>query len=191
MTSEGLKHYAARLREWNTKINLVSPDTLKDLEQRHWLDCAQLIDYLPTESVNILDLGTGAGLPGLVLAILAPQHRYTLVESDSRKCAFLHTIVQDLKLPQVEICNQRVESLNRHHQYDVITARAFAPLEKILTMSEPFLKPEGCWLLLKGAAVDEELRTCETLFPMTVEQTSSRVLSSKGETGWVLKIKRS
>jgi 16S rRNA (guanine527-N7)-methyltransferase len=184
-----LTQYAQRLREWNQRINLVGPETLKHLERRHLADCLQLISYLPTEkSLKIMDLGTGAGLPGLVLAIACPQHQLTLVESDSRKCAFLHTVIQDLGLTNTTVLNQRLETLSATPTYQVITARAFAPLSKILPLSRGFLAPEGHWLLLKGVAVDEELRGCETLFPMTTTRWQSKVADDGGTHGWVLKI---
>lgn len=184
-----LTHYAQRLREWNQRINLVGPETLQELEQRHVADCLQLIDHLPTgKHLNIMDLGTGAGLPGLILAIACPQHTITLVESDSRKCAFLLTMVQELELTNVLVKNQRLETIAAKPNYDVITARAFAPLAKILQQSQGFLVPEGCWLLLKGVAVDEELRTCETLFPMTVARWRSKIPNERGDHGWVVQI---
>jgi 16S rRNA (guanine527-N7)-methyltransferase len=186
--SEGLKFYAARLREWNIRINLVSPETLKDLESRHLADCCQLLAHLPTNPQNILDLGTGAGLPGLVLAIEAPQHQLTLLESDSRKCAFLRTIIQELNLKNTQVLNQRLEMLPPHPAYTVITARAFAPLTRLLPQSRPLLAPTGRWLLLKGEAVDEELRACETLFPMTTQRWPSKVPSRSGQQGWILEI---
>lgn len=184
-----LTQYAQRLREWNQRINLVGPETLNHLEQRHLADCLQLVEYLPAEkSLNIMDLGTGAGLPGILLAIACPQHQFTLVESDSRKCAFLRTVIHDLALTNTTVLNQRLEALNPTPMYQVITARAFAPLAKILPLSREFLAPNGHWLLLKGVAVDEELRTCETLFPMTTARWQSKVADEGGAYGWVLKI---
>lgn len=181
--------YAQRLREWNQKINLVSPETISQLESRHIQDCQQLIPHLPKAPTRILDLGSGAGLPGLILAIGAPQHHITMVESDSRKCAFLQTVIQDLGLTNTRVMNLRLEALPPHENYQIITARAFAPLPRLLTLSRPFLAVDGRWLLLKGEAVDEELRSCETLFPMTTQRWPSIVSSSSGQRGWVLEIR--
>lgn len=184
-----LTHYAQRLREWNQRINLVGPETLQGLEHRHLADCLQLIEHLPTNKpLKILDLGTGAGLPGLILAIVCPQHTITMVESDSRKCAFLLTMIQELGLTNALVKNQRLETLPVKSDYDIVTARAFAPLNKILQLSHGFLAPEGCWLLLKGVALDEELRGCETLFPMTVDRWRSMIPNERGDHGWVVQI---
>jgi 16S rRNA (guanine527-N7)-methyltransferase len=183
-----LTPYATLLRQWNSKINLVSPYTLEQLETRHLADSAQLLDYLPLSPMHIADVGTGAGLPGLVLAILAPQHTFSLIESDTRKAAFLITVVQQLGLKNVQVLNQRVENISLTIPADIVTARAFAPLERLLPETQHLLAPKGYWLLLKGEALDVELRVCETLFPMTTERFPSKVISSDGACGWVIKI---
>jgi 16S rRNA (guanine527-N7)-methyltransferase len=193
-----LATYATLLRQWNPTINLVAPSTLAELEERHITDSAQLADYLPKDPRRVLDVGTGAGLPGLVLAIVAPQHTYTLVESDARKCAFLHTAKHELALPHVSIHNLRIENLataptplgtpSHLGGYDIVTARAFAPLPKLLALTQPYLAPQGSWWLLKGQAVDEELRACETTFPMTIQRHPSKVSSPTSESGWVINL---
>lgn len=183
-----LKRYATLLREWNPKINLVSPTTLPALESRHIADSAQLIEDLPITPSHIADVGTGAGLPGLILAILCPQHRFTLIESDSRKSAFLLTVIQDLGLTNVQVKNQRVEDVVLNPKADVITARAFAPLERLLPQTQHLLGENSCWLLLKGEAYDTELRACETLFPMTFSVKPSKLSLNGQEGGVVLKI---
>jgi len=172
----GIKHFAQRLREWNNKINLISPTTVPELELRHIADSAQLIDDLPTEPCIVADVGTGGGFPGLVLAILCPQHAFTLIESDSRKAAFLMTIIQELNLKNVQVKNQRVEDVQLSSLADYVTARAFAPLERLLPQTRHLLSKNGQWLLLKGEAVDVELRVCETLFPMTTSVKPSKIL---------------
>jgi 16S rRNA (guanine527-N7)-methyltransferase len=186
-----LAQYAALLRQWNPRINLVAPATLNTLESRHWEDCAQLIQYLPEAPTHILDVGSGAGLPGLVVAALTPQHAVALCESDQRKAAFLHTAVQTLALKNVAVYACRVEQLTSQPGFvapALITARAFAPADKILKLTAPLLAPGGQWLLLKGQAVDVELRTCETLFPMTITRHPSTVPDKDGRVGWVVRI---
>jgi 16S rRNA (guanine527-N7)-methyltransferase len=188
--NDALSLYAARLREWNPKINLVGPETLARLETRHFKDCLQLTQYLSKSStLKILDLGSGAGLPGLVLALACPQHQITLVESDSRKCAFLYTIIQELKINNAQIAQTRLEKFSSPTLYQVITARAFAPLPKILILSQKLLAPQGSWLLLKGKAVDDEIRACETLFPVTISRWRSMIQEPEDEQGWVINIK--
>ncbi|PZP39679.1 MAG: 16S rRNA (guanine(527)-N(7))-methyltransferase RsmG [Pseudomonas fluorescens] len=181
--------YAGLLRQWNPKINLVAPGTLASLEERHLLDCAQLAPHLPLNAgANILDVGSGAGLPGLVLAILAPQHRFTLAERDQRKAAFLHTAIFSLGLTNVKVHAADVTTLQ--NQYDVITSRAWADMKAILTLTSPLLTEQGAWLLLKGKALDVELEACETLFHLTIARTPSIVLSIDGEHGWIIKLSR-
>lgn len=182
--------YAALLRQWNPKINLVSPSTLSTLEERHLLDCAQLAPHLPANGpLEILDVGSGAGLPGLILAILAPQHRFTLAERDQRKAAFLHTAIHSMGLSNVKVHAADVKIIE--NQFDIITSRAWASLNDILSLTSSLLKEQGAWLLLKGKALDEELRACETLFHLTTDRTPSIVPSIDGEHGWILKLSRS
>ena len=184
-----IRQYATLLRKWNPKINLVAPSTLPNLEERHILDSAQLAPHLVSETpLEVLDVGSGAGLPGLILAILQPQHRFTLAERDQRKCAFLHTAAHSLGLTNVKVHAADVKTLT--NQYDVITSRAWAELLDILTLTAPLLKPYGSWLLLKGKALDTELDTCETLFHLTTERTQSIVPTIDGEHGWVVKLTR-
>ncbi len=184
------RQYAALLRQWNPKINLVSPTTLPHLEERHLLDCAQLAPHLPANGpLEILDVGSGAGLPGLVLAILAPQHRFTLAERDQRKAAFLHTAIHSMGLANVKVHAADVKVLQ--NQFDIITSRAWASLSDILSLTAPLLTEQGAWLLLKGKALDAELRACETLFHLTTERAPSIVPSIDGEHGWILKLSRS
>jgi 16S rRNA (guanine527-N7)-methyltransferase len=170
-----LQRYAQLLKEWNPVINLVSPNTLTELESRHFADSAQLIEDLPSQPTHIADVGTGAGFPGLVLAILCPQHCFTLIESDSRKAAFILTVTQTLGLKNVDIKNQRVEEITLNPLANIVTARAFAPLERLLPQTRHLLAKEGVWLLLKGEAIDAELKACETLFPMTVSLKPSKL----------------
>ncbi len=187
--TEQLQAYAALLRQWNPKINLVAPSTLATLEERHLADSAQLVPYLPSQQgLNILDVGSGAGLPGLVMAILCPQHRFTLAERDQRKAAFLHTATYSLGLTNVKVHAADVMRLD--NQYDIITARAWADLQGILTLTSPLLAEQGAWLLLKGKAVDTELRACETMFHLTAEKYPSKVSSIDGGQGWVVHLQR-
>ena len=184
-----IRQYAALLCQWNPKINLVAPSTLPNLEERHILDSAQLAPHLALQTpLEILDVGSGAGLPGLILAILLPGHRFTLAERDQRKAAFLHTAIHSMGLANVKVHAADVKSME--YQYDVITSRAWAELIDILTLTSPFLKEQGSWLLLKGKALDAELDTCETLFHLTTTRTQSIVPTNDGEYGWVVKLTR-
>ncbi|MEM6407483.1 MAG: 16S rRNA (guanine(527)-N(7))-methyltransferase RsmG [Pseudomonadota bacterium] len=158
-TLQELEDYAALLVKWNAKINLVSPATLPELWTRHILDSAQLFHLLPGEVQSIGDIGSGGGLPGLILAILAktkaPKIRVTMIESDRRKCAFLQTVSGQLGLG-ARILPDRIESA-APLQTDVLSARALAPLPKLMGYAARHLAPKGHALLMKGANVETEI----------------------------------
>ncbi len=151
--------YAEMLREWSGRMNLVAPSTLSDIETRHFADSAQLADVLPN-NVHVIDLGSGAGFPGVVLAILG--WNVTCIESIGKKVSFLTAIKDELKLENLEIYHGRVEDFIRHlpaFSYDFIfTARAFAPLVKILD----YVHPTNYRLfLLKGREIESEIATAK------------------------------
>ena len=160
----------ALLEKWQARINLVSSATLPDIWHRHILDSAQLVPYLPVVSprqrCQILDIGSGAGFPGLVLAILGAGD-VQLVESNQRKAVFLQTVIRELALSAMVI-NQRVERLPAC-QPDLITARALAPLPKLMSLIEAQLHIRLTCLFLKGATADEELTNFQTYSNMIPE----------------------
>ena len=176
-TLDRLKIYADLLVKWQAKINLVGPATIPDLWRRHMLDSAQLAAHLPEGP--ILDLGSGAGFPGLVLAILrgGPVH---LVESDVRKCAFLREAAR-VTGADVVIHNSRIESLEKF-PISAITARALAPLSKLLEWADSFLEEGVQCLFLKGRACEEELTEAAKDWIMTCE----RVPSLSDRSGYIL-----
>jgi 16S rRNA (guanine527-N7)-methyltransferase len=149
-----LEAYAALLTRWSGRINLVGRDTLPDLWRRHILDSAQLLRFVPSTARNLLDLGSGAGFPGLVLAILGIAG-VELVEADSRKSAFLREAARITKAG-VTIRPCRIEAVPPHPA-DVVTARACAPLDRLLALAEPFLAPGSVCLFPKGERFEEEL----------------------------------
>jgi 16S rRNA (guanine527-N7)-methyltransferase len=146
--------YAELLQRWSAAVNLVGRGTLADPWRRHFLDSAQLYPLVPPEARSLLDLGSGAGFPGLVLAILGVPG-VVLAESDSRKCAFLREAAR-LTGTSVRVHAGRIETLPPR-PFDVITARALAPLDKLLALAEPFLGPGTRCLFLKGERGREEL----------------------------------
>lgn len=153
-TVERLAAYAGLLRHWQTRINLVGPDTLASLWQRHMLDSAQLWPLIPAGARRLVDLGSGAGFPGLVLAILGAPDVH-LVESDARKGAFLREAARVTATP-ITLLTRRVEQIPPLAA-DVITARALAPLPRLLTWAVPHLAPGGQCLFLKGRGAEDEL----------------------------------
>ena len=166
-TLASLSAYVALLEKWQPRINLVSSATLPDIWDRHILDSAQLLPHLPMvpahQRCRILDIGSGAGFPGLVLAILGAGD-VQLVESDQRKAAFLQTVIRELGL-SARVSNQRIETLSAC-QPDVITARALAALPKLMSLITPQLHNGLTCLFLKGASVEEELTNFQTYSTM-------------------------
>jgi 16S rRNA (guanine527-N7)-methyltransferase len=152
-TFSRLEDYVALLRKWQKTINLISATTLADIWVRHIIDSAQLIENIKSDGA-IVDLGSGAGLPGLVLAIMGVKN-ITLVESDGRKVAFLREAARVSKT-DVTITNDRVENIDLK-SYSLILARGFAPLAAIIQMVGAALSAGGKLLLLKGKSSDKEI----------------------------------
>ncbi len=191
-TLDRLERYAALLEKWNRAINLVARGGLADLWRRHMLDSAQLWPLLPTirgRPRRILDLGSGAGFPGLVLAIMgtaAADAEVHLVEVDQKKAAFLREAARIAEAP-VTLHAQRIESL-APFPVDAVTARACASLPRLLDYAAPFLRqhrpgaPPPVGLFLKGRDVDRELTAAREKRKMQVEllpsctDTSARIL---------------
>lgn len=183
-----LDRYIVALRAENARQNLVSASTLDDdsIWCRHIVDSAQLLTLAPPNGGNWVDLGSGAGLPGLVIAILAPQWRVTLVESRRLRRDFLGTYIRDDCLDRrVSVHHGRVETL-APAQYDVISARAFAPLDRLLPLARHLAGPSTLWLLPKGKNAQVELAalppTWQTRFSVRPSLTSgeSHILVGHG-----------
>lgn len=183
-TIDKFRAYLTLLEKWQARINLVANSTLAEAWQRHILDSGQLAAFYPPQTKNIMDVGSGAGFPGLVLAIMGGV-TVDLVESDQRKAVFLSTVIRELDLP-AKVHNQRIETLPQLFP-DVITARALAPIPKLLKLIENQLSPESVCLFLKGAAVQDELTNLQTY--STMDATTHPSLS--GPTGVVLELKNS
>lgn len=155
-TIERLDAFVALLREENERQNLVSRGTLDAVWSRHVLDSAQLLRFAPPGSQNWLDLGTGAGFPGLIVATLFPG-RTTLVEARRLRVDFLRRAAALLGVEgRTEIVCAKVEAMAAR-PYDVISARAFAPLGKLLRLGLPFSTRETRWILPKGRSAKSEL----------------------------------
>jgi 16S rRNA (guanine527-N7)-methyltransferase len=149
-----LHAYVDLLTAWTPRINLVGPRTLEDVWRRHILDSAQLRPLIPRSARVLVDLGSGAGLPGLILAILGVPEVH-LVEADTRKCAFLREAARVTEAT-VTVHAQRLEKI-AGFAADVITARALAPLALLLDHAERFIVPHSLLLFLKGSGAPEEL----------------------------------
>lgn len=175
-----LNTYVALLEEWQGKMNLVSDSTLPVVWTRHILDSAQVERYLTPSDRVILDLGSGAGFPALVLAILDESKNRTvhLIESDGKKCLFLQAVADACGL-QVVIHNERIEKMPVF-KADVITARALAALDKLVGYAKPFIGERTRCLFLKGKKADEELKLCTKKFVFAVEKYVS-ITSDEGK----------
>ena len=171
-TIDKLDTYAALLSEWQTRMNLVGPSTLPHIWHRHFADSAQLLP-IAGRGKRWLDIGAGAGFPGLVIATLDPDARITLVESIAKKCRFLETVAEALQLgDRVTVENRRIEALPRQ-PFDVITARALASLDKLLAWGRPFATPSTLWLLPKGMRWSEEVTGAEQQFRFSLAHQPS------------------
>lgn len=165
---ERLDHLVTLLREENQRQNLVSRSSLEAIWHRHLLDSAQLL-AVPRETVPDgvwLDLGTGAGFPGLVIAALQPDRPMLLVDSRRLRTDWLARASAALQLTNVDIVQSRVEDLPQM-SVSVISARAFAPLQKLLAISSRFSTPQTLWLLPKGASAPHELQMLSSIWSHT------------------------
>ena len=150
-THERLIAYEALVRKWNAKINLVAPSTLPEFNSRHIQDSIQIFDHVQFPEGNWVDLGSGGGLPGIVVSIYAQKAPLTvsLVESDQRKSAFLRTVIRELSLQNVSILTGRIENVPPLAA-NFVSARALAPLSVLLSMVQRHMHQDGTAIFLKG-----------------------------------------
>ena len=166
-----LETYAAMLAA--SPHNLVSEASLQDVWHRHFYDSAQLEPLIPPKARTLADFGSGAGFPGLVLAILRRGRlKVILFEATRKKAEFLKSVAAELKL-DVEVCNARVEEAPKQH-YDVITARAVAPLTTLLTYAQKLMRPTSVCLFLKGQNHADELTQAALAWKMTLRSHPSK-----------------
>ena len=171
-TIHRLERYATLLAHWQKSTNLVAPSTLPQLWPRHFADSAQIRALAP-EARLWLDLGSGAGFPGLVVAILQtgrPDFRMHLVDSNKKKCAFLAEVARETKAP-VDIHAMRIEELGESaHRLrpDVVSARALAPLPRLFELAHPIFGPTTRGLFLKGREAEAEIEAAKMTWDFAV-----------------------
>ena len=174
-TLDRLRIFAALIERWTPRINLVAPSTVGDLWTRHIVDSAQLFALAPPEGTLWADLGSGGGLPGVVIAALAaelrPDLQVDLVESDQRKAVFLRTVARETGL-SFRVHTARAESLDPLDA-DILSARALAPLESLLDLAKRHLRPGGVCLFPKGATWRDEVRTALARHQFRCEEVES------------------
>tara|TARA_B100000315_G_scaffold259573_1_gene316130 strand:- start:488 stop:1144 length:657 start_codon:yes stop_codon:yes gene_type:complete len=166
-TLDKLSIYLDLLIKWQKSINLVGSKTLADAWRRHVLDSAQLFSHISKSTDLIFDLGSGAGFPGLVLAIMGAKN-VVLMESNQKKCSFLGEVIRRTAC-SATVFNGRIEDYPEQNTGHYITARALAPLEELCAWSYPLLVPEGKSLFLKGENYEQELTLCQKKWNMEVQ----------------------
>lgn len=160
-TSDRLAIFEQLLLKWTPRINLIAPSTESKVTERHINDSLQLLDQLEVPPAIWADIGSGGGLPGLVVAAaLHERTNITMIESDARKCAFLRAAARAMGLANVEIINQRIEAAAPQNA-EVVSARALAPLDRLLALVVRHLSPQGVALLPKGRGWKDEIAAAE------------------------------
>lgn len=178
-----LEAFVALLTDWNSKHNLVSRGSLADVWRRHIWDSAQLAPLIPANIKRLIDLGSGAGFPGLILASLLPNARVALCEATTKKCRFLAEAAKALNVT-VDIRNRRIEEMPRE-AFDAVTARACAPLSELLGYASRFQGPNTVNLFLKGQNVEAELAEAAISWKMKAQTHQSQ----SDPTGRILEIR--
>ncbi len=171
-----LLDYLALLEKWNKAFNLTAVRDRRQMVSRQLLDSLSILHLL--EGERILDVGSGAGLPGIPLSILSPGRSFTLLDTNSKKTRFLRQARLELALDNVEIEQARVEGYHPSRSFDVITSRAFASLPDMLALTRHLLAPGGCWLAMKGMIPEEELASLGEAYRVKIH-----LLQVPGESG--------
>ena len=151
-----LSEYKKILLKENETMNLIGKSTIIDLDERHFLDCIQIVKYLPRHEKSVMDIGTGAGLPGIILSIIGFKNLH-LVEKSPKKSSFLENCKLRLGLNYV-VHNKSISEISNLN-IDYVTARAFASIEKIISMTKKIINKQTKFILLKGKTYLTELET--------------------------------
>ena len=174
-TEDRLLAYVDLLGKWTRKINLISKGSVSDIWERHILDSVQIYDLAPNTFSLWVDIGSGGGLPGVVVAALAaqfaPDARIAMIESDQRKAAFLRTALRELGLSG-DVLASRIDAVPPMGA-DVLSARALAPLDQLLAFAENHLKPGGTAIFPKGKTAEQEIADASTNWLFQIEKHAS------------------
>ncbi len=155
---DSLLKYQDALVLWNQAYNLTAIRQPEDMLVKHLLDSLSILPYLPDG--RLLDIGTGGGMPGLIVALCQPQRRCVLLDSNGKKIRFLKQFISDMKLNNVEAVQTRVEDelmIDKLGKFDVVTSRAFASLLDFVSLSRPYLQAQSTIAAMKGVVPTEEL----------------------------------
>ncbi|GGG78916.1 ribosomal RNA small subunit methyltransferase G [Salipiger pallidus] len=174
-TTERLQHLDVLLRKWTPKINLISKNSVNESWSRHILDSAQVFEVNLMDVDKWVDIGSGGGFPGLVVAILSkelrPDLKVVMIESDQRKCAFLRSVLRETGV-KADVITARIEEVESQ-KADVLSARALADLTTLLGFAEHHLAPSGHCVFLKGASWEKEIADAEKTWKFTYSQRKS------------------
>ncbi len=156
-----LVEYLALLQEWNKTHNLTAVDDLDQMLSVHIFDSASIKPYV--KGATLLDVGSGAGLPGMILAILSPALEVVSIESKNKKAQFQMFVANKLDLKNFSVVNERVEDYKPNEPFAMITARAFSDISKLVKLSKHAIAPNGRWLAMKGVVPKEDLKELKKL----------------------------
>lgn len=182
-TYEKLEMYHDLLLKWQQKINLISPKTIDNAWERHFLDSAQLFSLLSKSQKPIFDLGSGAGFPGLVLSVMGIDF-FRLIESDQKKSVFLSEVIRQTQSTAI-VWNKRIESLSISTKASVITSRACAPLFMLMDYAYPLIEEDGYCLFMKGKEAITEITEAQKKWMFHVKHHPSQIDSD----GCILEIR--
>lgn len=192
-------NYYRLLIEWNKKINLTAIINYEDVIKKHFLDSVLLLKVYSKDlftSKNIIDVGTGAGFPGLPLAIMLPDAKFTLVDSLNKRIEFLKEVIDILKINNITLIHSRAEELgiNSDHRekYDICVSRAVATLPLLLEYCSPFVKKEGVLYMYKSLKVEEEIELSKNALSILNCSINKKILLAEEEDfqRYILEIKK-
>ena len=158
------QNYLELLLEWNDKFNLTAITDRDEIEEKHFYDSIALTKYVNLKGKTLIDIGSGAGFPGIPLAIVEPSLKVTLLESNGKRITFLKETVKKLGLKNVEIIQGRSEEISSREKYDIVTARAVKELNILLEISFQLVRVGGSFVAYKSTAIDEELKNAQHAF---------------------------
>ena len=158
------QRYLELLLEWNEKFNLTAITDKDEIEEKHFIDSIELVKFFDVKNKTLLDVGSGAGFPGIPLAIVEPTLQITLLESNGKRVSFLREVVKELDLKNVEIIQGRSEELGTREKYDIVTARAVKELNVLLEITFYLVKVGGYFIAYKSSGVDEEISNAKHAF---------------------------
>ena len=156
--------YLDLLLEWNEKFNLTAIIDKEEVEEKHFIDSISLVKYFDVKNKALLDVGSGAGFPGIPLAIVEPSLKVTLLETTGKRVKFLQVAVKELGLTNVEIIQGRAEEQKQREKYDIVTARAVKELNILLELCFYLVKVGGMFIAYKSSGVDEEILNAKHAF---------------------------